>query len=409
MKKILIISFSNLNSDPRVLRQIKFFGKSFHIYTAGLAPSYHPFEKEFVDLKLLPSYNSNYEIKFHFGYPFLLRKFFSFFVKSIYFFILLPKKIKLSLFKNSSLGYETRYWDDVVLNAYHNLVELDFDLIISNDVSTLPLAIRLKETKKCKVYFDAHEYSPLEYDNDKNWLKNESPYITYLIKKYIFSTDFRSTIGLMVAEKYFELTGLVFDVVYNAPEKHSLSPTISNDSVIRCVHHGIAVPIRKIEIMIDAFKLLDSSFELNLYLMNNDNEYYEFLLQKIENCSNIFIHEPVPTEKLPLVLNQYDVMLIFIPPINFNYSCGLPNKFFEAIQARLMLLCGPFKEQKDIIEEFNLGIVSKGFCKDDIFNSLICLDKKQIIKFKTNSNLAADVLCADKIMNKLVMDVSQII
>lgn len=407
MKRVLIISYTNLDKDPRILRQIEFFGEKYEVFTAGLRPSLHKNEKHFIELPQVWVGEPSFEIKFHINFPLPVRKLVSVFVRIIYFLIASPRIIKEALIKGTPMGFEYKYWNILKTEAVKKLSEFDYDLIIANDLSALPLAARIKETMNAKLYFDAHEYAPLEYDNDPVWLKKESPYLTYLVKKYIGATDYRTTIGSMIANKFLELTGFHFDVIYNAPVKYSLQPMYSDDSTIRCVHHGIAAPIRRIENMIEAFQELNSNFELHLYLMNNDAKYYDYLKEKIAGASNIFLHDPVPTRDLPFVINRYDLMLNFIPPVNFNYTCGLPNKFFESIQARIMLVCGPLEEQKSLIEKYHLGMVGKGFDSKDIIDVLKNLDKKTVNVFKQNANEAANIFCAEIIMNQLVENIDK--
>lgn len=407
MRRVLIISYTNLDSDPRILRQIEFFGRKYEIFSAGLRPSLHKYEKHFIELPQVWVGDQPFEIKFHIKFPLLFRKIISVAVRIIYFLLASPRIIKEAVIKGTPRGFEYKYWNILKIEAVKKLSEFDYDLIIANDLSALPLAVRVKEKMNAKLYFDAHEYAPLEYDNDPVWLRRESPYLTYLVTKYISATDYRSTIGNMIANKFLELTGLEFAVVYNAPVKYSLQPSSADDNIIRCVHHGIAAPIRGIENMIDAFDQLNRNFELHLYLMNNDAQYYSFLKHKIASTKNIFLHDPVPTRDLPIVINQYDLMVNFIPPVNFNYTCGLPNKFFESIQARLMIVCGPSEEQGYLIKKYNLGFVGKGFESKDIVDVLANLDKKDISTFKQNANQVANIFCAEIIMTQLTEDIEK--
>jgi hypothetical protein len=67
-KTLLIISYSPLNRDPRVLRQIDTLGDQFIITTAGLTRSEHTSESSFIPI----FFSHNYT--FHSDYPILIRK-----------------------------------------------------------------------------------------------------------------------------------------------------------------------------------------------------------------------------------------------------------------------------------------------------------------------------------------------
>lgn len=390
-KNILIISYSNLNSDPRVLRQIDFLGEDFKITTAGLHQSEHKNESDFIEISLYNNYT------FHHNYSLVFRKLISLsIVLPIYTFNILLDYISFKTLKK----YSFYYWNRERVKTLQKLSKTSYDLIIANDIDTLPLAVKLKEATGAKVYFDAHEYSPLEYDNDPKWLKHRSPYYTYLCKAYIPASDYCTTVAYKIAEKYKELTGKHFDVVYNSPQYQQLKASV-NPKTIRCVHHGVASPIRKIESMIEAFIELGEGFELNLLLMINDKKYYSDLLELSVGYSNIIFHEPVETKDISSFINQFDISLIFIPPVNFNYKYCLPNKFFESIQARLMLICGPSAEMEYLTKKYNLGQISSGFEAEDIRKSLAVLSAAEIPKYKNNSDAVAELLAAETIMKNL--------
>jgi glycosyltransferase involved in cell wall biosynthesis len=402
-KKALIISYSNLNSDPRVLRQIEFIGQKFDIYTAGVTPSAHAYEKGFTPLLL------SFTITFHMKFPSLIRKAFSLLlVYPIYIIANFYERAYQIYYLKWRKNFDQFYWTLHRRKSFEKLSKLDFDLIVANDITALPLAVKLKELKGAKIYYDAHEYAPLEYDNDPKWLKEKSPYFTYLSEKYIPFADYCTTIGQMIADKFLELTGKHFDVVYNAPVYYELPIVLQEDDVIRCVHHGVASPIRKIENMVDAFAQLGPKYELHLLLMNNDNEYYQWLIKTAEKYPNIYMHKPVPTKEIPRFINQFDITLNFIPPINFNYTCGLPNKFFESIQARIMLICGPLEEQRFLINKYGLGLVGNGFEYQDVIDVMKQVKKADIRQYKENADKAAHLLSAEKIMEQLVLKIDAI-
>ncbi|MEQ8535498.1 MAG: hypothetical protein RIB86_26805, partial [Imperialibacter sp.] len=161
-KNLLIISYSPLDRDPRVLQQIDTLGEEFRIVTAGLTRSGHASEASFIPLTLAYNYN------FHSSYLILLRK-------TITLFWIIPLKIfdrlrtilLLTLFRS----YSSFYWSAFRKRDLKSLARHSFDVIIANDIEALPLAASLKKSKKSKLVFDAHEYAPLEYENDARWFR----------------------------------------------------------------------------------------------------------------------------------------------------------------------------------------------------------------------------------------------
>lgn len=369
------------------------------IKAAGLSASRHPYEKKFVKIEAFYSYTSFYQ------FPGAIRAL-------IWPLAILPVKalrkalriINLYVFKS----YSRYYWSSFRISTLETLSKEKCDIIIANDIDTLPLAIALKRRWNCKVIFDAHEYSPLEYEHDPGWYKYFSPYYTYLCKKYIGQADFCTTVSSNIARKYEDLTSVKFHLVLNAPRYENLKPTVESSLKIRYVHHGGASPMRRIEQLILAFKSIPDQYELHLILVRQEELYYNHLLTLARGTSNIFFHEPVPTTEIAGFINQFDVSLAIIPPINYNYLYCLPNKFFESVQGRLMILSGPSPEMQMLIERYKLGRITHGFEVEDIRNAVVTITKDDVALYKRNVDKAAKELSSEHSMKLLVEKVKEV-
>jgi hypothetical protein len=99
---------------------------------------------------------------------------------------------------------------------------------------------------------------------------------------------------------------------------------------------------------------------------------------------------------LPTYLNQFDIGVFLIEPVNFNYHYILPNKFFEFIQARLAIAIGPSPEMARIVRQYDLGVVSEDFSPKTFARSLSTLDAEKINDYKTKSHNVARLMSAEK-------------
>src|SRR3954452_13661472 len=119
MTRVLVISFTDLACDPRVDRQISVLGTRHQIVAAGLAPPGQPVS-EFIELRI-------------------------------------PRRTALG---NASglLGllahrYKDVYWKHPGhIAALERLRNIKADVIVANDLTALPIAVRLGPP----VVFDAH-------------------------------------------------------------------------------------------------------------------------------------------------------------------------------------------------------------------------------------------------------------
>lgn len=131
----------------------------------------------------------------------------------------------------------------------------EFDLIIINDLETIAIANNIKG--KAKLLFDAHEYFPRQFEDKFAWRILFQPLNTHLCQKYLPDLDAMTTIGEGIALEYEKQFGVKPVVVNNAASYQNLKPAPQTDGVINLVHHGIAIPSRRLELMIEMMDHLD--------------------------------------------------------------------------------------------------------------------------------------------------------
>jgi hypothetical protein len=199
------------------------------------------------------------------------------------------------------------------------------------------------------------------------------------------------TVCQSIAEVYARDTGVTPRVMMNAPDYVDLQPTRVH-SPVRLVHHGGAIPERRLETMIDVMKHLDSSFELNFVLVDRHPGYLAGLKAMSARYPNIKFLPPVPMQELPTFLNQFDVGIYLLDPTNFNNRAALPNKLFEFVQARLAIAIGPSPEMARLVREHDLGVVSPDFSPRSLAESIRAMD---VARFKAQSNKAARALSSE--------------
>lgn len=379
---ILILSYSNLDSDPRVLRQIQALSEYTNIFTAG----YSPANNSFIHHRLIR------HDRFHSNYPFVMRKMISLF------YLHLRDHLLLRIFKK----YDSYYWNYFRTKSFAVLSrQAKYDLIIANDIDTLPLSLKIADVSKCPVWYDAHEYSPLENSEDENWMQVYAPAITAWCKKFIPKATLCTTVSSGLVSEYKKLTGVDFDLVLNAPSFQNHEPH-KTTYPIKFIHHGGAMKARHPELMIQAFaQLPPEKYELHLMLTLNKEPYYSELVEMAKPYKNIYFHEPVPTLDICKTINQYDVGLFLLPPVNFNYEFALPNKFFEFVQARLMIFIGPSVEMKKLVDEFDLGVVASSFDTAETVAAIAAITCDQVDSFKENVHRSAKSLSGDLSVKKI--------
>jgi hypothetical protein len=371
-KNILVIVFSNLKHDARVKRQINALTQDYTVtvacHDADVDPSYRLVKFAPTNLTLFRKIVSAFLL--------LLRRF--------------------SIAHNLLHDYKS---------VATQLASRPFDLVIANDVETLPTAFQIARSSKSKLLFDAHEYAPRHFEDKRMWRIFFQNYNTWLCKKYIKHVDGMTTVGEGLAEEYEKHFGIKPQIVHNAPSYYETLPTPVSDTKIKLIHHGIANRSRRLDLMVELMHLLDERFTLDLMLLlppsssKTTVDYLAGLKQMAASNPRIRFIPAVKSDQIVNFINQYDIGVFLLPPVNFNYANTLPNKFFDFIQARLGVAIGPTPEMAHIVMSHKNGVVSNDFTAKSLAEKLNALTVTQIQEFKHNSDSVAKMFNAEKSAN----------
>lgn len=358
MLRALVISFSDLASDPRVDRQIMALRTRFEVVAAGIAPSAYD-DVAFVDLSTRP-------LRVRDGATGVGR--------------LLVRQ------------HASAYWRHPKNRlALERLRLVSADVVVANEVGTLPIAARLGRP----VVLDAHEFAPEEFAERWWWRHLLAPYVRWQCRQYLPAAAGMMTVSEGIAEAYEREFGVPAVVVTNAPRFADLEPS-PIQGVVRILHHGIAQRGRGLEEMVRLADLLEERFTLDFVLVESARGFREELIARTKHNPRVRFPPPVPMRELVGMANAYDIGLYSLLPSNFNQRYALPNKFFEFIQARLAVAIGPSPEMAALVRRYGCGVVAPTFEPESLAAELNALDAAAIATYKHASHLAAADLCAER-------------
>ena len=368
--KVLVISFSHIARDPRVRRQIKALSTVYDVSVAGFFQDGHVIPEVIETVPV--ACDRSLSQKLIAGLQLLVRRQEAFY-----------------------------YSSPAVRQTIERLSGRAFDVIVANDLDALPLALQLARNKT-PVLFDAHEYAPREFEDSWRWRLLKQPYAKAMCRRYLHRTTAMITVCEGIAEEYQREYGLKPAVVVNAPYYEDLRPTQHQGGPVRLVHHGGAMPSRRLELMIDAMKILGDRYTLDFLLMPTNAAYMAALKRRAEGMTNIRFLPPVPMVELAKFCNQYDAGLYLLPPTNFNNLHALPNKFFEFVQARIPAVIGPSPEMSRLVARYGCGLVSNAFTAESIAETIRKLTPDAIRELKVKTDSAARELCYERSQQTLL-------
>ena len=372
----LVLSFSQTDTDPRVLRQINWLTLAgSKVSTIGIGSIPSPQCKEHFPIKIPPIW---------------LRV-----ISYLFFRGRIRFTILLGLF-NKEIKHFLRQ-------------SKDFDLVVFNDIELAPWVNLISSDQKTHLHLDLHEYF-LDQGIGFYWKILFSRYTKWLLseaRRINWKTI--STVAPSIAllyENYFSRDDIF--TILSAPSQSRCRVTPTCESKIKLIHHGVADLDRGIIQLIESVLYLEERFELHLMLMGNDK-----IIRKIKrviaskNLENrVFMHPPVSTDEIVATINNYDLEIIFFPPKTTNLLHSLPNKYFEAIQARIGVVHGPSVNMCLLSKDHGFSIEIPTWNYRDLAVTLNSYTSDEIFQKKNKAAESSELYCAEVEARKFLAQLS---
>ncbi len=296
--------------------------------------------------------------------------------------------------------YDARLWPAGVREIAAAEHAHDPALVVVHDLALLPLALAIRG--RGRVFFDAREYYSRHFEDRWFWRFFLQDFNLHLCRTYLGQADVMVTVNRGLADEYRREFGVACGVLPSFPEPVALTPGPVDPGKIRMIHHGFATRSRRLELMIDALQLAEPRFHLDLMLAGEERGYVEELRRRAAGNPRVRFREPVAFGDLVRDTNRYDIGLYLLPPTSFNTLHALPNKFFEFIQARLMLAIGPSPEMAPYVRQYDLGMVADDFEPATLAARLNALSTDDIVRHKASAHRAAEQLNADVLRERFL-------
>jgi glycosyltransferase involved in cell wall biosynthesis len=361
-KRLLILSFSPIHYDARVLKQVRLFAETYDVTTCGFGPSPHP-GVHHVELRP-PTAPAD------------------------------PRRARVrglatEALKTAHLYRAAYYRNAFTREARTALRGRSFDAVLANDVEAAVAAMAAFPREK--VHADLHEYWPLEGRYHVTGRRRLQLGYYHWLCRVAGRAASTSTVGDGIADHYERKFGYRPLVVPNVPPSHDLEPAPVHDP-IRLVHAGAVGRSRGLEKLIDAAAATRTDVTLDLFLTHNNPAVLAELKARAAGVDGVTVHDPVPQEQLVSVLAGFDVGLFVYEPQTINSAWAMPNKIFDYIQARLGVVVGPSPGMSAVVRDTRTGAVTEGFATEDLVRLLDDLHPEQVLSWKMASDAAAKVL-----------------
>lgn len=355
--RILILSFSPIATDARVLKQVALASQLGDVVTCGYGPT-------------PPGVAEHHRIPDELGiYP------------------LNPRLLVLRLGRRALSAAPAVAW------ARARLSEVRADVVIADDLEAVPVALACFPARV--IHADLHEFTPGQHSNDAGWRRYLAPLYRSLARRELRRVGSVTTVAPIIRDEYQRLSGRDdIGVVVNATPFREAEPQPVGEP-LRLVHSGVALRNRRLELMLEAVERTTRPVTLDLYLMPNDPAYLAELRERADSLPGVTVHPAVPYADLVETLALGDVGVFVLPPVTQNYAWALPNKLFDFVQARLGVIIGPSSQMAAYVDGLGFGAVTSDFTADSLVAELDALSAERVAEWKAAAHAVARELSAE--------------
>lgn len=276
------------------------------------------------------------------------------------------------------------------------------DLLVSNDLDTLPANYLIHLIKRVPVVYDTHEF----YTGTPELVNR--PFVQGIwesIEKRIFPRlNDIITVNKSIAGLYHEKYGKTLHVVRNIPRRLTETGSFSrkelglpeNQKIILLQGAGINIQ-RGAEEAIEAVKYCENT----VLLIIGGGDVIGLLKEKAAHPdyeSKVMFLPKMPYAELMRHTRVADIGLTLDKDTNINYRFSLPNKLFDYIHAGIPVLASDLPEIAAIVRGYDIGMITGSHDPEHIARKIkeMLGDEERLARWKTNLAKAAEELWWEK-------------
>ncbi len=233
------------------------------------------------------------------------------------------------------------------------------DLVISNDLDTLPACFLASRIRRVPLIYDSHEL--FTRTPELIGRKRVQRFWLWIESLLVPRVRFALTVNQSLATMYRRLYGTPFRVVRNMPERLDIGPE-DNDpgkggEPPMIIYQGALNVGRGIESVIDAVFYLEGV----RFVIAGTGDIEQDLKARVRNRGMEdrveFTGRLLPGDLTDLT-RKADLGISLEEDRGLNYRYALPNKLFDYIQCRVPVLCSALPEMERIIDSYGVGIAT---------------------------------------------------
>lgn len=277
------------------------------------------------------------------------------------------------------------------------------EVILANDLDTLPACFFASRLKNVALVYDSHELfsEGPELQGRKFiqafWRRLEDYFLPKIDKSYTVSQsiiDFYNT-------KYQNNMGLVRNIPLQKDvlEIEDVQFPTAQKTIL---YQGVLNPGRGLKKMIKALHFLEDFDLIIIGYGKVEQELKEYVLQQNMQHRVHFLGR-IAREKLFNYTKKATLGMVLEEPLGLSFTYALPNKLFDYIHAELPIIAGKLPEVVHIIKKYKVGVVVEDYSPEKIAKAIreLVANKPLLLQIKKNQQKATSELCWEIEQHKL--------
>jgi glycosyltransferase involved in cell wall biosynthesis len=234
------------------------------------------------------------------------------------------------------------------------------ELVVANDLTTLPIAARVGETLDVPLIYDAHDlYTDEDAERPPHW----QPIIERVERSFIGRAAAVLTASSGYAEILERLYGVQPVVIYNVPPlewsraDEIALPEPGSDRPLRLLHQGfLGFGSRGLEDLVAAFPDLAPGTELHVRGFVHPEAAAAIDALAGDYPGRVHVHPVVSPRDLLLEGRNCDIGLLMTSPTSRSNVLSVPNKLFEYCHSGLAVVATALPGPAAILAETGAGV-----------------------------------------------------
>lgn len=272
------------------------------------------------------------------------------------------------------------------------------DLVVANDYAALPAGAWLAARTQARLVYDTHEYAAGERDEEVRWRLLYPPYIRAIERSVIEAGAAVTTVSEGIATQLAVDYGMAQPAVVRNLPLYRAVPDRGASANPLVHYHGVIVPGRGLETLIDSVRSWRPQFRLRIQGPSSPDYLRELVARAEKNgvADRIVFAPPAPADQLVASAAEADIGIHVLPGFSHQNSYALPNKLFEYVMAGLAVIVTDLPEMRRIVIDKRVGVLVEEEGPAAIAEAVNAMGHAEIERYRRASLASARDLCWER-------------